>query len=111
MAKTSSNSAAKAPKAAKKTPAKTSRAKNSSVDLIEKTSEEVLDKLKALDIEQDLQNDLEWCLGSYRADRNPVGLFTMAERALGVLRKEKEKKTKGITAKVITDLEKVLQNR
>jgi hypothetical protein len=109
MAKTSSNSASKASNAAKKAPAKSPQSKKSPEDLIEKTSEEVLDKLKTLGIEQDLQNDIEWCLGSYRSDHNPVGLFSMAERALDVLRKEKSKKTKGVTAKLITDLEKVVQ--
>jgi hypothetical protein len=105
MSKTASKSTAKAPK-------KTStRPKTSSEDQIEKASVEALQKLQALGIEQELQHDIEWCLGSYRADHNPVGLYAMTERAVGVLRTEQTKKTKGVTAKLITDLEKALQNR
>jgi hypothetical protein len=107
MAKSASKTAAKT---AKKAPAKTAKAK-SSPSSIEKVSEETLEKLRALNIEPELQNDLEWCLGSYRADGNPVGLYAMAERALNVLKSEKEKKTKGVTSKMITDLEKSIESR
>ena len=107
MAKTAPKSAAKT---TKKAPAKTSKPKSAGPS-IEKVSEEALDKLKSLGIESELQNDIEWCLGSYRADGNPVGLYAMAERALNVFKAEKEKKTKGVTTKMITDLEKAIQSR
>lgn len=84
-----------------------SRAK-SAVD-IEKASESALQKLQELGIEDQLQHDIEWCLGSYRADRNPVGLYEYAGRALAVLKNEKEKKTKGVTAKLINELESVMK--
>jgi hypothetical protein len=77
-------------------------------DNIEQISTDVLEKLQALGIEEQLQRDLQWCLGSYRADRNPVGLYDTARKALMVLKNEKEKKTKGVTAKLIQDLEKVV---
>lgn len=108
MAKTSSKSPTKEPKS---TPLRTSKPKSSAASQIDKVSEEVLQKLQSLGIEQELQNDIEWCLGSYRADGNPVGLYAMVERALNVLKIEQSKKTKGITSKVISDLEKVLQTR
>lgn len=111
MAKTVSKSAAKT---AKKTPAKTAKAPKtevSSSQLIEKASNDTLEKLRSLGIEQELQNDIEWCLGSYRSDGNPVGLYEMAERAVAVLKREKDNKTKGVTAKIITDLEKALKLR
>lgn len=107
MAKAAPKTAAKA---TKKAPAKTSKPKSAGPS-IEKVSEEALDKLRALDIERELQNDIEWCLGSYRADGNPVGLYAMAERAVSVFKTEKDKKTKGVTAKLITDLEKAIQSR
>jgi hypothetical protein len=107
MAKSAPKTAAKTPK---KAAAKTPKAKSSGPS-IEKVSEETLEKLRALNIEPELQNDLEWCLGSFRADNNPVGLYAMAERALNVLKSEKEKKTKGVTAKMITDLEKSLESK
>lgn len=107
MAKTASKTAAKT---AKKAPAKTVKAKSTGVS-IEKVSEEALEKLRSLSIEQELQNDIEWCLGSYKADGNPVGLYDAAQRAVAVLKTEKDKKTKGVTAKLITDLEKAIQSR
>jgi hypothetical protein len=108
MAKTAAKSAAKEPK---KSAAKTSKAQKAPIDLIEKASSEALEKLRALNIESELQNDLEWCLGSYRADKNPVGLYAMAERALKIFEEEKSKKTKGITTKLISDLQKAIQSR
>src|SRR5688500_10038168 len=109
MAKVAAKTSAKAPKKSA-SPAKP-KASASNGNNIGKVSEETLDRLRSLGIDQQLQNDLEWCLGSYRADNNPVGLYAMAERALTIFREEKSKKTKGITAKMITDLEKVLQSR
>jgi hypothetical protein len=108
MAKAISKSVAKT---AKKTAVKTAKPKVSSADLIEKATDDTLEKLRSLGIEAELQNDIEWCLGSYRADRNPVGLYQMAERAVAVLKREKDNKTKGVTAKLITDLEKALNSR
>ena len=103
MAKT----AAKSPtKTTAKTPAKSAKPK---VDALEVASDEALKKLQALGIESKLQSDLEWCLGSYRHDKNPVGLLEAAGRALVVLNAEKAKKTKGVTVKLIGDLEKVLK--
>lgn len=107
MAKTASKSAASAPRKTSAKPKTTS----SSEGQIEKASVEALKKLQALGIEPELQNDIEWCLGSYRADHNPVGLYTMAERALSVLKAEQAKKTKGVTAKLVSDLEKAVQSR
>jgi len=86
------------------------RAKASTIS-IEAMSEEALGKLRELGIEDQLQRDLQWCLGSYRADRNPEGLYSNARKALDVFKTEKEKKTKGVTAKLIGDLEKVIQER
>lgn len=108
MSKTTSRPAAKTTKTST---SRSSKPKLSPEEQIEKASEEALKKLQALGIQQELQNDLEWCLGSYRADRNPVGLYAMTERAIKIFKEEQAKKTKGVTAKLITDLEKAIQNR
>lgn len=76
---------------------------------IEDACETALAKLRELDIEQALQADLQWCLGSYRADGNPIGLFQMLDRSVIVLEREKIAKTKGVTAKLISDLAKALK--
>jgi len=91
------------------TKARSPRAKASGNN-IEKVTEDVLQKLRDLGIDEQLQRDIQWCLGSYRADSNPVGLYENARKALDVLKAEKEKKTKGVTAKLITDLEKAVKD-
>jgi len=106
MAKATSKTPAKK---AEKKPAKKAAAKPKKVSVsIEKTCEEALKALRTLNLEPQLQADLEWCLGSYRADQNPAGLYEMAGRALILFVEEKKKKTKGVTAKLVGDLEKAL---
>jgi hypothetical protein len=73
---------------------------------IVKASETALKKLKDLGIDNQLQADLEWCIGSYKSDKNPVGLYEMVRRSVAVLKDNKA--AKGVTAKLITDLEKVI---
>lgn len=67
-----------------------------------------LEKLRALNLDTNLQAELQWCIGSYRYDGNPIGLFQMAKRAVAVFTVEKANKTKGITVKLISDLEKAI---
>ena len=107
MAKAPAKTAAKAAPKKEAAPKKTKSTGNN----IEQACEDALAKLKSLGIQEQLQNDLEWCLGSYRSDGNPVGLYAMAERALVVFQEEKARKTKGVTTKNITDLEKILESR
>ena len=75
---------------------------------IQKISESVLDKLKTLNIEPGLQSDIVWCLGSYSHDHNPVGLLEKVAQALAIFKAAHAKKTKGVTAKFISDIEKAL---
>ncbi|MEX1238521.1 MAG: hypothetical protein WEB30_02360 [Cyclobacteriaceae bacterium] len=109
-------------KAAAKTSSKTSAAKTesgkprtprakASNNSIEKVNTEALQKLQELGIEEQLQRDLEWCLGSYQADHNPVGLYETARKAFSVFQVEKQKKTKGVTTKLINDLEKIINGQ
>lgn len=106
---------AKAPvkSAAKTAPKKTAAAPKvkAATASIEKACEDALKKLQAVGLDAQLQRDIQWCLGSYNADKNPAGLYEMAQRALQVFQAAKEKKTKGITSKVTDDLEKVLSSR
>lgn len=82
-----------------------------STEPIVRACEAILGKLSELDIEYQLQSEINWCLGSYRNDNNPVGLYHMADRALIVFREELVKKTKGVNAKLIDEIEKALKNR
>ncbi|NBP70118.1 MAG: hypothetical protein EBU52_15400 [Cytophagia bacterium] len=76
---------------------------------MDKVSEAALAALKKLNVEEKLQQDIAWCLGSYSHDNNPVGLIETAKRALTVLKAAKAKNTKAVTVKLISDLEKVIQ--
>lgn len=101
MAKTTAKKAAK-----KASPKKAAPVKKSSTPSIEATAKLALDKLREHGLDAQLQADLDWCLGSYKFDKNPVGLHDMVGRAIKVFSVEKAKKTKGITAKLLSDLEK-----
>lgn len=84
--------------------------KGSKTALIEKVNQEALKKLKSMATNEQLQADIEWCLGSYSYDKNPVGLYEMARRALKVFQEEKNKNSKAVPAKLLTDLEKAISN-
>ncbi len=88
------------PKAAKKT-----ATKESSID---KACQLALDTLRELNLDEGLQSEMQWCLGSYQNDLNPSGLYLMAKRAHATFTAELANKTKGITTKLITDLEKAI---
>ena len=107
MAKATSKTSSASVK--KPAPAKP-KAKATSSDPLQKVSEDTLKILQSLGIDRQLQADLKWCLGSYSHDKNPIGLREMIERSQVVLKVEQKKKTKGVTAKLIGDLEKVLKS-
>lgn len=90
-----------------KAPKKTTAAKSKSGNL-EQASVAALEKLRSLNIEADLQAQLEWCIGSYRYDQNPIGLMEAVKQALAVLKAEQARKTKGVTATLIASIEKAL---
>lgn len=105
--------AAKAP-VKKSAPAKKSAAakpKAPAAHQIEKVNGDILKMLQDLNVEQALQADIEWCLGSYRNDNNPSGLYLMAERALQVFTFELSKDPKSVPAKLIKDIEKALKSK
>jgi hypothetical protein len=76
------------------------------VDL-EKTVELTLGKLVKLKVNDQVVSELEWCLGSYKADKNPVGLIEKSRKALELLKEQKEKSSRAVSKKLIQDLEKV----
>ncbi len=76
-----------------------------------KVTESILEKLKTLNLGPALQSDIVWCIGSYRHDKNPVGLYENAAKAIVLFKAELAKKTKGITTKFISDIEKSLADK
>jgi hypothetical protein len=116
MAKTSANKESKTTSASPakveaKAPAKKKAASKSTVIPIEKACETALAKLRELNLDLQLQSEIDWCLGSFRGDNNPIGLFEMVQRSILVFKPELEKKTKGVNAKLISDLETALNTR
>ena len=111
MAKTTPKPAAKAVKAPAKTAKKKAAASKSEspADQIVKICESALAKLNELNIEHSLQSEINWCLGSFQNDHNPIGLYQMADRSLSIFKGELAKKTKGVTAKFVADIEKALK--
>ena len=58
----------------------------------------------------EIKSKLEYCIGSYDHDKNPVGLFKYGEIALDELKSFKKQFPRKVNKKVITNLEKYLQN-
>ena len=58
----------------------------------------------------DLQSNLEWCIGSFAYDKNPTGLHEYGVRSLELLKKVKSKEPRKVNKKVIESLEKAIQN-
>lgn len=78
---------------------------------IEKACVEVREKLAQLGIEEKIQAELDWVLGSFRNDHNPAGLYEIGEKALAALNKFKKEKPKAITKKMVDELEKALKGK
>jgi hypothetical protein len=108
MAKATSKTAAKP---AKKAAAPKKKAASNPTQLIEDVCIASLAKLQELELDYQLQSEINWCLGSFRNDGNPVGLYLMAERALGIFKTELGAKNKGVPAKLVKDIEAALKTR
>lgn len=102
----------KAPaKAVKKAPSPKQKLSVNPNQLIEEVCVASLAKLQELDLDYQLQSEINWCLGSFRNDGNPVGLYLMAERSLAIFKAELAAKRKGVTASLIKDIETALNSR
>jgi hypothetical protein len=55
-----------------------------------------------------IQAKLEYVVGSYDFDKNPVGLYEIGKLALPILKKIKIKSPRKVTKQLITELEKSL---
>ncbi len=79
--------------------------------LIEKACAEAKEKLEKLGVEQKIQEELAWVLGSYNYDRNPVGLYEIGSKALEALKTVKTEKPKKVSKKLIDTLEKAISEQ
>lgn len=108
---TMAKAAIKAAKPAKKSVTAKKKAAGKPYQMIEEACVASLGKLQELELDYQLQSEINWCLGSYRNDGNPVGLFLMAERAVSIFKEELAAKRKGVTAKLVKDIETALKER
>jgi hypothetical protein len=78
--------------------------------MIEKACENAFEKFQQLKNPEysEIQSKLEYVLGSYRYDGNPVGLYEVGGQALEVLKEHKKAKTRQISKKLIDDMEKAI---
>ena len=58
----------------------------------------------------DIRSKLEFVIGSYEFDKNPVGLYEFGEKALKALNDVKKKNPRKISKKIISDLETSLKS-
>jgi len=70
---------------------------------------QVFTKLKVEDFSE-LKSKLDYCIGSYDYDKNPVGLYEIGMAALKELEAFKAKNPRKVNKKVIADLKKFSQN-
>lgn len=61
------------------------------------------------ELDQELIAKLQWCIGSYESDLNPVGVYEFSKETFDKLTKYKSKNPKKVTKKVLDSLEKSLK--
>ncbi len=54
---------------------------------------------------------LEFCLGSYNYDKNPVGLYEYGAKALADLKAIRDKKPRQVAQKLLDGLEKAIAEK
>lgn len=84
--------------------------KNMAVKNLEKTVFSALEKLEKLKLDEQLQAELSWCLGSYEYDQNPVGVIEKSSKVLELLKSKREENARAVSKKLIEDLEKLVLN-
>jgi hypothetical protein len=87
---------------------------NATNDQLRNACEAALNSLLKMDMPQqfgDIIAKLQYVIGSYDYDKNPIGLVEIGQKAIPLLNEAKELKPKTVTKKVITDLEKCVAGK
>ena len=81
-------------------------------DQLEKVCRESLNKFSNIDDGRygDIRAKLEYCLGSYGYDGNPIGLYECAKDSCGLLKEYKEKNPRKVSKKLIESVDKAIMN-
>ena len=75
---------------------------------IEQACIDAKEKLEKLGIGQEIQEKLEWVLGSYNNDGNPEGLYEVGALALEALKEFKKEKPRQVSKKLVEEIEKAI---
>jgi len=76
---------------------------------IEKACFDAKKKLSSLGIEEKIQAELEYVIGSYNFDRNPVGLYEIGGKAFKALENFKKENPRKVSKKLLTEIEVALK--
>ena len=81
-------------------------------DKIEKACKDALAHFEKLGDEKfyDIRSKLEYVLGSYGFDRNPVGLYEFALKSIEILENYKEQNSKKVPKKLIDSIQKAVSD-
>ncbi|MCD4790502.1 MAG: hypothetical protein K8R37_10920 [Bacteroidales bacterium] len=79
---------------------------------LQKSCQDALQAFQKLNKEEyaEIQSKLEWCLGSFENDKNPVGLHEFGVKSLKILKDVKVKQPRKVNKKVIDGLEKSIKS-
>lgn len=82
-------------------------------NVMEKACISAKEKFEKIGLEKysDIQSKLEYVIGSYQYDGNPVGLYEVGEQALAALKEYKEEKPRQVSKKLIDDMTKALATK
>ena len=58
----------------------------------------------------EIESKLEWVIGSYENDHNPVGLHEYAVKSLDIMKEAKKEKPRAFAKKLIEQSEKAIKN-
>ena len=80
---------------------------------IERVCIKILEKFEKLNISdfKEIQDKLNWVIGSYRFDKNPIGLYEAASESLTILKDLKKQKSYLVSKQLISSTEKALKSR
>lgn len=83
------------------------------VKKMEIACEAALEKFQKIGLEKyaATQSKLEYVLGSFRFDGNPIGLYEIGEKALSDLKSFQKSKPRSVSKKLIEDLEKAIKSK
>jgi hypothetical protein len=95
---------------AKKAAPKKATAKSDPALKLEKACKDAAAKFQSLDGEKykEIQEKLEWCIGSYNYDKNPEGLVQYGSQASNLLKEARKENPKKVSKKLVDDLDKAL---